>query len=116
MRDSLLHDSGLGAAATISDGMAGRAAPGGRRARRACTGICLHACLLRAAARGGLPGMHWDFSYPAGWLAEVLPDIVCLCRKRALAVIIKLVWENMKTRCATSRQRLLSRLTTVEHA
>ena len=60
MRDSLLHDSGLGAAATISDGMAGRAAPGGRRARRACTGICLHACLLRAAARGGLPGMHWD--------------------------------------------------------
>jgi hypothetical protein len=32
----------------------------------------------RAAARGGLPGMHWDFSYPAGWLAEVLPDIVCL--------------------------------------
>jgi hypothetical protein len=22
--------------------------------------------------------MHWDFSYPAGWLAEVLPDIVCL--------------------------------------
>ena len=79
MRDSLLHDSGLVAAATISDGMAGRAAPGGRRARRACTGICLHACLLRAAARGGLPGMHWDFSYPAGWLAEVLPDIVCLC-------------------------------------
>ena len=78
VRDSLLHDSGLGAAATISDGMAGRAAPGGRRARRACTGICLHACLLRAAARGGLPGMHWDFSYPAGWLAEVLPDIVCL--------------------------------------
>ena len=80
MRDSLLHDSGLGAAATISAGVAGRAAPGGRRARRACTGICLHACLLRAAARGGLPGMHWDFSYPAGWLAEVLryclPDTV----------------------------------------
>ena len=78
MRDSLLHDSGLGAAATISARVAERAAPGGRRARRACTGICLHACLLRAAARGGLPGMHWDFSYPAGWLAEVLPDIVCL--------------------------------------
>ena len=81
MRDSLLHDSGLVAAATISAGVAGRAAPGGRRARRACTGICLHACLLRAAARGGLPGMHWDFSYPAGWLAEVLPDIVCLCAR-----------------------------------
>jgi hypothetical protein len=31
-------------------------------------------------------------------------------------VLTKLVWENMKTRCATSRQRLLSRLTTVEHA
>jgi hypothetical protein len=33
-----------------------------------------------------------------------------------LAVLTKLVWENMKTRCATSRQRLLSRLTTVERA
>ena len=55
---------------------------GAPRARRACTGICLHACLLRAAARGGLPGMHWDFSYPAGWLAEVLPDIVCLWTAR----------------------------------
>jgi hypothetical protein len=45
----------------------------------------LHACLLRAAAHGGgLPGMHWDFSYPAGcWrLAEVLPDIVCLLWRR----------------------------------
>ena len=31
--------------------------------------------------------------------------------KEALAVLTKLVWENMKTRCATSRQRLLSRLT-----
>jgi hypothetical protein len=31
-------------------------------------------------------------------------------------VLTKLVWENMKTRCATSRQRLLSRLTTVERA
>jgi hypothetical protein len=30
--------------------------------------------------------------------------------------IRRLVWENMKTRCATSRQRLLSRLTTVECA
>ena len=51
VRDSLLHDSGLGAAATISARVAGRAAPaGGRRARRACTGICLHACLL---LRGG---------------------------------------------------------------
>jgi hypothetical protein len=41
--------------------VAGRAAPSAPRARRACTGICLHACLLRAAARGGgLPGMHWD--------------------------------------------------------
>eukprot|EP01047_Picozoa_sp_COSAG01_P062415 COSAG01_NODE_7934_length_2985_cov_8.088011_2_plen_250_part_00 len=48
---------------------------------RACTGICLHACMRCAAARGGLPGMHWDFSYPAGWLAEVLPDIV-YCIKR----------------------------------
>ena len=82
MRDSLLHDSGLGAAGTSSAGVAGRAAPGAPRARRACTGICLHACLLRAAARGGLPGMHWDFSYPAGWLAEVLPDIVCLWPRR----------------------------------
>ena len=36
--------------------------------------------------------------------------------KGALAVLTKLVWENMKTRCATSRQRLLSRLTTVERA
>ena len=72
VHDSLLHDSGLGAAATISAGLAGREAPGGRRARRACTGICLHACLLRAAARGGLPGMHWDLpacTNPAGWLA-----------------------------------------------
>jgi hypothetical protein len=25
--------------------------------------------------------MHWDFSYPAGWLAEVLPDIVCSCER-----------------------------------
>jgi hypothetical protein len=33
--------------------------------------------------------------------------------KGAQAVLTKLVWENMKTRCATSRQRLLSRLTTV---
>ena len=77
MRDSLLHDSGLGAAATISARVAERAAPGGRRARRACTGICLHACLLRAAARGGLPGMHWDLpacTNPAGWLAEVTSD------------------------------------------
>eukprot|EP01047_Picozoa_sp_COSAG01_P120859 COSAG01_NODE_49619_length_370_cov_4.295203_1_plen_63_part_01 len=32
--------------------------------------------------------------------------------KGAQAVLTKLVWENMKTRCATSRQRLLSRLTT----
>eukprot|EP01044_Picomonas_judraskeda_P031869 COSAG03_NODE_12084_length_562_cov_0.630670_1_plen_59_part_10 len=31
-------------------------------------------------------------------------------------MLTKLVWENMKTRCATSRQRLLSRLTTVERA
>jgi hypothetical protein len=30
--------------------------------------------------------------------------------------LTKLVWENMKTRCAASRQRLLSRLTTVERA
>ena len=74
MRDSLLHDSGLGAAATISARVAERAAPGGRRARRACTGICLHACLLRAAARGGLPGMHWDLPacLPA-WLLIVPP-------------------------------------------
>jgi hypothetical protein len=36
--------------------------------------------------------------------------------KGALAVLTKLVWENMKSRCATSRQRLLSRLTTVERA
>jgi hypothetical protein len=36
--------------------------------------------------------------------------------KGAQAVLTKLVWENMKTRCATSRQRLLSRLTTVERA
>jgi hypothetical protein len=36
--------------------------------------------------------------------------------KGALAVLTKLVWENMKTRCATSRQRLLSRLTIVERA
>ena len=78
MRDSLLHDSGLGAAATISAGVAGRAAPGGRRARRACTGICLHACLLRAAARGGLPGMHWDLPacriLLAGWLAVTIGE------------------------------------------
>jgi hypothetical protein len=37
-------------------------------------------------------------------------------KQGALAVLTKLVWENMKTRCATSRQRLLSRLTTVERA
>ena len=78
VHDSLLHDSGLGAATTISAGLAGREAPGAPRARRACTGICLHACLLRAAARGGLPGMHWDLpacTNPAGWLAEVTSDL-----------------------------------------
>jgi hypothetical protein len=41
---------------------------------------------------------------------------ILLTAKGALAVLTKLVWENMKTRCATSRQRLLSRLTTVERA
>ena len=56
VHDSLLHDSGLGAAATISAGLAGREAPGGRRARRACTGICLHACLL---LRGGARRAAW---------------------------------------------------------
>ena len=43
-------------------------------------------------------------------------DACDLAAKGALAVLTKLVWENMKTRCATSRQRLLSRLTTVERA
>ena len=92
MRDSLLHDSGLGAAATISDGMAGRAAPGGRRARRACTGICLHACLLRAAARGGLPGMHWDLpACLAAWLLIVPP--------------IDLTWPRGRRAAAAARRR-----------
>ena len=54
----------------------------------------------------------------AGWPLP-LPACSCLLllhAKGALAVLTKLVWENMKTRCATSRQRLLSRLTTVERA
>ena len=61
-------------------GRSGR--PGGPR-RAAARGVhalgfaCMPACCC-AAARGGLPGMHWDLpacTNPAGWLAEVTSDL-----------------------------------------
>ena len=58
--------------------------------------------------------LRLDWSRGCG--APTRTYLVQLSAKGALAVLIKLVWEKMKTRCATSRQRLLSRLTTVERA
>jgi hypothetical protein len=79
-----------------------RYAPRGAIVRAVCPGPW--ACLVRSD-----PGCSSDLAAPGCGSSGG-------CKGSAIAVLTKLVWENMKTRCATSRQRLLSRLTTVERA
>ena len=62
MRESLLHDSELGAGSTRVARLAVGQAPGGRA--WSCMHwdlpACLPAAVRRRAARAAMPGMHWD--------------------------------------------------------
>eukprot|EP01047_Picozoa_sp_COSAG01_P110379 COSAG01_NODE_39205_length_479_cov_1.955263_1_plen_99_part_01 len=90
-----------------------------RRALRCCRRCGALKCRATLPSRS----IHLATALPGAWLAGswllAHAQVTVSSRfaiygdpKGALAVLTKLVWENMKTRCATSRQRLLSRLTT----
>jgi hypothetical protein len=65
--------------------------------------------------------MHWDFSYPAGWLAEVLPDIVCswpppALRRRRARARARATTGGGHTRLAARRAQQDQRVTKVRAA